>query len=276
MHDAMKSPKVTILARLAGISLLHKFIRILRVQKFVALILTVLPIKRRLKQSGCEYRIRFLESILMADEIFTREVYRTAFENRTIRTFIDIGANVGYFTLYAAERIGNRTFTALAIDADARMADEVRWHVATNQLTGTQVRTGVAGYPPEIKAATFYVNPPNVASSAQPILNPNVPSKGDSVAVTVPAVDVGAEWKAIARGQRIDLLKVDIEGFELEFIRNSTELLSLTNRIVLEWHKWVTSLDEVDVLLGQHGFARTAIVTQDQHTGVAVFDHAHR
>ena len=260
------------MTRLADIPLVHKAIRVLRVQKVVATALGIRPIKRRLKKTGCEYRIRFLESMLMADEIFNREIYRAAFENREVRTFVDIGANVGYFSLYAAERTGRKDLTGLAVDADAKMADEVRWHVTENGLTGTKVRTGVAGYPPGVSTATFFVNPSNVASSAQPTLNPDVPNKGESVAVTVPAVDVAAEWKAIAGDKRIDVLKVDVEGFELDLIRNSTELLSLTDRLVLEWHKWVTSLDEIDALLAERGFLRTEIITEDVHAGVAVFD----
>ena len=134
--------------------------------------------------------------------------------------------------------------------------------------------TGVAGYPPGVSTATFFVNPSNVASSAQPELNPDVPSKGESQAVTMPAIDVAAEWKTIGGGKRIDLLKVDVEGFECDLIRNSTELLSLTDRLVLEWHKWVTSLDEIESLLEERGFRRRTIISEDPHCGVAIFDRA--
>lgn len=272
MHGVSNPTKVTLLTRLAGVPLVHKAVRVLRVQALVAAALGIRPIKRRLKKTGGHYRVRFLESMLMADEIFKREIYRAAFADREIRTFVDIGANVGYFTLYAAELTGRRDLTALAVDADAKMADEVRWHVAENGLTGTTVKTGVAGYPPGVTEATFFVNPSNVASSAQPNLNPNVPTKGESKAVTVPAVDVAAEWKAIAGNKRIDLLKIDVEGFELDLIKNSTELFALTDRLVLEWHKWVTSLDEIDALLLERGLSRREIITEDVHAGVAVYD----
>ncbi len=274
MHGVTKSPKVTLLTRLAGVPLVHKAIRVLRVQQVVATALGVRPLKKRLKKTGCEYRVRFLESMLMADEIFKREIYRAAFEDREIGTFVDIGSNVGYFTVYAAEYTGKKDLLGLAVDAAEKMSDEVQWHVDHNSLSGTKVRTGVAGYPPGVTTATFFVNPSNVASSAQPTLNPDVPSKGESVPVTVPAVDVAAEWKAMAGARRIDLLKVDVEGFELDLIRNSTELLALTDRLVLEWHKWVTTLDEVDGLLAARGLVRRTIITEDEHAGVAVYDRA--
>jgi FkbM family methyltransferase len=272
MHGVTKSPKVTLITRLAGMPLVHKAIRVLRVQQVAATALGIRPLKRRLKKTGCEYRVKFLESVLMADEIFARQIYRAAFEDREIRTFVDIGSNVGYFTLYAAEYTGKKDLLGLAVDAAEKMSDEVQWHVDKNRLTNTRVRTGVAGYPPGVTTATFFVNPSNVASSAQPNLNPDVPSKGESVAVTVPAVDVAAEWKSHAGDRRIDLLKVDVEGFELDLIRNSTELLALTDRLVLEWHKWVTTLDEIDGMLASRGLVRRTVITEDEHAGVAVYD----
>ncbi len=272
MHGVAKSPKITLITRLAGVPLLHKAIRVLRVQQVVAAALGVRPIKKRLKKTGCEYRVKFLESMLMADEVFAREIYRAAFEEREIRTFVDIGANVGYFTLYAAEYTGKKDLLGLAVDAAEKMSDEVQWHVDRNRLSNTKVRTGVAGYPPGVTTATFFVNPSNVASSAQPNLNPDVPSKGESVAVTVPAIDVAAEWKKMAGDRRIDLLKVDVEGFELDLIRNSPELLAMTDRLVLEWHKWVTSLDEIEQMLAERGFVKRNVIADDEHAGVAVFD----
>lgn len=267
-----KSAKLTLIGYLMGKSIVHKAVRVLHLQYIATKVLTFRPIKRRLRRSGCEYRVRFLESLLIADEIFAREIYREAFEGREIRTFIDLGANVGFFTLYAADFTGRRDLVGLSVDANPTMTDEVRWHLDHNRLTRTRVITGVAGYPPAVTTAIFFVNPSNVASSAQPALNPGVPSKGDSVPQTVPTVDVAAEWKATAGHRRVDLLKIDVEGFECDLIRNSLELCLLTDRIVIEWHKWVTSLDEVDGLLRACGFVRSRIISEDAHAGIAIFD----
>jgi hypothetical protein len=83
---------------------------------------------------------------------------------------------------------------------------------------------------------------------------------------------VAAEWKATAGRRRVDLLKIDVEGFECDLIRNSLELCLLTDRIVIEWHKWVTSFDEVDGLLRARGFARSRVISEDAHGGIAIFD----
>ena len=270
------SPKRTLISYLMDQSIVHKAIRVLRLQQVATKVLAFRPIKRRLARSGCEYRVRFLESLLAADEIFAREIYRQAFEGRDIRTFIDVGANVGFFTVFAADFTGMRDLVGLSVDANSTMTDEVRWHVDHNGLTRTRVVTGVAGYPPGTKTATFFVNASNLASSPRPALNPGVPSKGNSVPQTLPAVDVVAEWKATAGDRRVDLLKIDVEGFECDLIRNSPELCSLADRIVLEWHKWVTSLDELDGLLEAHGFVRRSVVGEDEHAGIAIFDANNR
>jgi FkbM family methyltransferase len=272
MLGVPKSAKLTWMTRLAGMPIVHRAIRVLRVQQVAASLLSVHPITRRLRKSGCDYRIRFLESLLVADEIFAREIYREAFEDRDVRTFIDLGANVGFFTVYAADFTGLRDLVGLSVDANSAMTDEVQWHVSHNRLVGTTVRTGVAGYPPGVTTATFFLNPSNVASSAQPLLNPDVPAKGEGVPQTVPAIDVAAEWKTVAGDRRVNLLKVDVEGFECDLIRNSAELLSLTDRIVIEWHKWVTSLHEIESLLCARGFVQCRIISEDVHAGVAVFD----
>ena len=264
--------KPTWITRLAGLPVVHKAIRILRVQQIAERALTFVPVRRKLRRTGCVYRVRFLESLLIADEIFQRGIYKEAFEERDVRTFVDLGSNVGYFPLFAAEHTGRRDLTGLVVDGNEQMASESRWHAAENSLANVKVLHGVVGYPPGVTEATFYVNPSNVASSAQPVLNPDVPAKGDSRPVTVPAVDVLAEWRRIAGDRRIDLMKVDIEGFECDFINNTTAALALTDRLVLEWHKWVNTRDKVDALLEAQGFVLRKVISEDPHCGVAIYD----
>ncbi len=264
--------KATWITKLAGMPVVHKAIKLLRVQQIASRVLTVVPVRRKLSKTGLRYRVRFLESLLIADEIFTRQIYREAFEDRDVRTFMDLGSNVGYFPLYAVEHTGRRDLIGLVVDANTDMAGESKWHVQENHLDTITVQHGVVGYPPGETEATFYVNPSNVASSAQPVLNPNVPAKGESIPVKVPAVNLLTEWKKLAGDKRIDLMKVDIEGFECEFIKNASDALKLVDRIVIEWHKWVTTRDEVDRLLAERGFHLRTVISEDPHCGVAIYD----
>lgn len=272
MLGVPENAKATWITKLAGLTVVHKAIRVLKMQQIAERALSVVPMRRKLKRTGGEYRVRFLESFLMADEIFSREIYREAFDGLDVRTFMDLGSNVGYFTLYAAEHTGKKDLVGISVDGNETMARETRWHVQHNALTRTKALHGVVGYPADVTEATFFVNASNVASSAQPNLNPNVPAKGESVPVKVPAVNLMREWRELAGDKRVNLLKVDVEGFECDFIKNTPELLDITDRIVIEWHKWMTTLDEVSGLLAERGFALKKIISEDPHCGVAIYD----
>lgn len=274
MHTASTTKEPTAkswLRWLADRPTVHRAIAVLRLQALAKAGLSLRPIRRRLPKLGIEYRIQHLESVLLADEIFRHEVYKAAFDGRDVRTFIDLGSNVGYFPCYAAERAGSKDLIGLVVDANESMAKESRWHVEHNGLTGSKVHHGLVGYPKGTKEATFYLNASNVASSAQPIENPNVPAKGKTVKVVVPTIDLLDAWKAHAGDRRIDLLKVDVEGFEAQVLKTIPEILDLSESVVIEWHRWVATKEEIEGILRAHGLHLSHVVSEDIHAGVGVF-----
>src|ERR1700712_976936 len=94
--------KPTLMSRLQLRPEFHKTIKALRLVEMASKVLNFRPLKRSLPH-GTKYRVRYGESLLMADEIFKRQVYRDPFEGKDVRTFIDLGSNVGYFTCYAMD-----------------------------------------------------------------------------------------------------------------------------------------------------------------------------
>ena len=48
-------------------------------------------------------------------------------------------------------------------------------------------------------------------------------------------------------------------------------LLARTNTVVLEWHKWITPREPVDVLLARAGLDLVHVVNEDPHCGVAFY-----
>src|SRR5262249_48109943 len=105
VENAVRPMKPTLMSWLQLRPEFHKTIRALRLVEIASKVLELRPLKRTLP-NGSRYRVRYGESLLMADEIFKRQVYRDPFEGRQVKTFIDLGSNVGYFTCYAADRIG--------------------------------------------------------------------------------------------------------------------------------------------------------------------------
>ncbi len=191
--------------------------------------------------------------MIVADEIFDCKIYQPAIDAQ-ILTLMDIGCNAGYFSLYCADAIGRKDIEGIAIDANPEMADETRWHLQKNGLAQIEVIAGLAGAPKTEVKSTFYISRSNIASSAVPRPNPKMPAKGELKAIEVPAIDLAAEWKARHGQKRIQLLKIDVEGYEKELIENSADLLLLADVIIVEIHKWIVSVEQIERQLEQNGF----------------------
>jgi FkbM family methyltransferase len=262
--------KPTLMSRLQLRPEFHRAIRTLKLVELASKVLSVRPIKRTLP-GGTKYRVRYGESLLMADEIFQRQVYRDPFEGRDVKTFVDLGSNVGYFTCYAMDRIGRRDAVGLAVDANPKMAEETKYHVELNGWSRVLPVWGVVGFPSEVQEAPFFVNPSNISGSAT-VLNPNIPSKGAQTEIKVATVDLNKAWRDHAGDLEVDVMKVDVEGFEVKVLNTIPELLKKTRSVVLEWHKWITPRDPVDEVLGRAGLKFSRVVTEDPHCGVAFYE----
>jgi FkbM family methyltransferase len=246
----------------------HKTIKALRIRELATKLLGVRPIKRRLR-GGTQYRVRYVESLLMADEIFNRGVYGDPFVGRSVKTFVDLGCNVGYFTCFASDRIG-RDAIGLSVDANPKMAAETKWHIEHNGWSRVRGVWSVVGYPNDQTEGAFFLNPSNISGSAT-VLNPNIPPKGAQTEIKVPTIDLNKAWIDHAGDARVDVMKVDVEGFEVKVLETIPELLKRTDAVVLEWHKWITPREPVDDVLGRAGLKFVKIVTQDPHCGVAFY-----
>ena len=84
------APKPTIMSWLQLRPEFHRVIRRLKVVELASKVLALRPLHRRLP-AGTQYRVRYGESLLMADEIFKRQVYRDPFRDRMGRRFVDLG-----------------------------------------------------------------------------------------------------------------------------------------------------------------------------------------
>lgn len=251
----------------------HRVIKALKLVELASKLLAIRPLQRTLP-GGSRYRVRYGESLLMADEIFQRHVYQDPFVDRPVRTFVDLGSNVGYFTCYAADRIGAGAI-GLAVDANPKMAEETQFHIQSNGWSGVKGLWAVVGYPLGRDQAPFFLNPSNISGSAT-TLNPNIPAKGAQTEITVPTVDLNKAWTEHAGDAPVDVLKVDVEGFEVKVLETIPDLLKRTNAVVLEWHKWITPRDPVDAVLARAGLKFVKVVTEDPHCGVAFYERSPR
>jgi hypothetical protein len=102
-----------------------------------------------------------------------------------------------------------------------------------------------------------------------------LPVKGKIMDVLVPTVSVASEWEERFGDATVDLMKVDIEGKELDFVTYESEFLQQRVRsIVVECHKWCVSLSELDAQLTSTGFECRGIFGESKVAALAIYENA--
>lgn len=265
----------SLLDRISSQLWVHRVIGALGIYRVAAPIMRRFPLYRKLEPQGLVYRLTSPDQLGIADEMFKRHAYASVHELGAIKTFIDLGCNAGWFALYLANELPGVERRALLVDANPRLVEEARWHVARNHLQHHQVVFGAVGLPAGTETVVFHVNP-SASQSSLLAYEPGkqLPVKGRIVDITVPALSVADEWGKDFGGP-VDLLKLDIEGNELDFVRHEGEFLrDQVRAILLEFHKWHATLAEVDATLGERGFARSRLTGETDITGVALYRRA--
>ena len=234
--------------------------------------LKMFPVVKTLPGSGLRYRARRLESLVLSVEIFDKEqLYElTQPADRGIQTFVDLGCNTGYFSLWLAHKLGKRDLSGLIIDGNPEAVEDARWHAETNHLDKVKVMQGLVGVPSASGSAEFFVHISNVRSMAAAPQQTGPDSTGWK-AIKVPCLNVNENWEKNIPGQRCDLLKMDIEGAELDFIRLEKEFLKKVQVIIAEWHKRQVQFADLQQELVAQGFKLKSILSEEAELGTAVF-----
>jgi FkbM family methyltransferase len=133
-------------------------------------------------------------------------------------TFLDVGAHIGYYTLIAARLVGDAG-RVHSFEPGREMRAHLEANVARNDLHNVEIhpqalaeQTGEVG---------FY---PSALASNQGISSIVVSGDGRAAPVTVPSLSLD-DFASGLGGRRIDFLKMDIEGAELQVIRGGQRLL---------------------------------------------------
>lgn len=194
----------------------------------------------------CEKRVLFTPQYFDAAE---REML--AARLREGFTFIDVGANIGAYSLFVAARAG-RGARILAVEPQPEIFARLAFNIAQNPFgTVKAVACALADKPGEL---TLFIDTVNRGESSVRILNSST-----AKAVKVPAMTL----LALVQGEgydRIDAIKLDVEGAEdiiLEpFLRDAPEAL-WPGFIIIEDSRQRWQSDLVG-LLGRNGYKLVA------------------
>lgn len=156
----------------------------------------------------------FLHSV---DEIFVQEVYKFLSHKKT-PCIIDCGANIGLSVLYFKSR--NINANILAIEADPAIFSSLKNNIEVYNYKGIELMNAAVW-----KEDTI-LNFTSEGSVGGKIENINIPG----------AIQITAVRLRKYLNQKIDFLKIDIEGAEYEVLKDCREVLGNVENLFIEYH----------------------------------------
>jgi FkbM family methyltransferase len=143
------------------------------------------------------------------------------------QVFLDIGANAGYFSLLASHCVGESGMV-LAVEPNPAIVKQLRQNTERNGLINIAIAEAACSDSTEVR--NLYVA--SAYNTGLSSLSRDNLAWTKSVKVTCTTVDLLAEKYGL---HRVDLVKIDVEGAELQVLRGMTTVLKrLRPRIIIE------------------------------------------
>lgn len=168
----------------------------------------------------------------------TREADKTELVRREVEpgmTCVDLGANIGYYALLSARLVGPAG-RVLCLEPDPRNLELLRRNITLNNLDDrVEVVAGAAS--DRSGTAMMYQS---TASNLTTLVAPNARSTHTPEGETPLSVETVTLDECMAtRGGRLNFLRMDIEGYEVDALRGGLATLAASPppcRILLETH----------------------------------------
>ena len=161
---------------------------------------------------------------------------------------IDVGANVGYYTIYLAKIVG-KNGKVVAIEPDPYSFQTLKKNCELNNLSNVEFYN--LAISDHNESLSFYQEK---SHSGKGSLFSNS-TENTSIDVQATTLDELFEKKL----QTINWLKIDVEGFEFFVLKGASKLLSKTQKILIEIHENILSTNnqkpqDIIELLEESGF----------------------
>ena len=166
---------------------------------------------------------------------------------RSTDTFVDVGANVGIYSLLAARAVPQGQ--VLAFEPNPVAAERMRKNLRLNRLDNVMLRATALGSRAGSASLTARLGPGDHIALGQS-------SEVETIAVSMTTLNA-----AVDRTAPVSLVKIDVEGFEVEVLRGATDLLARDDAPV--WIVEVNGLSErygagdaaIEDIFRQHGYS---------------------
>jgi FkbM family methyltransferase len=173
-----------------------------------------------------------------------------AFSGRDAETVLDIGANEGFYTLKVKQN--NPSCRVLSVEPNPLSFRLLSKNIGSNGLRRISLLnaaiTGRNGsIRLEIVPEVTSIGSKDIGLQDRQWLDSRRIKRVQARSMTLPSLcrkhDVGV----------IDILKIDVEGAEMDILRNGRSVLQRTRRVVVEWHT-PQLRDEVKRFMRREGF----------------------
>lgn len=181
-------------------------------------------------KSGEKFRIRNID--LLGFELINEESFEENTKNLIMNTVkcgmvvLDIGANIGYYTVKMASIVGEQG-KVLAFEPNSLMVEELKNNIELNNFKNIQIHeialSNISGN------LTFYN--PSIGKEAHGSLKQNKTFDfTDTKEVKAERLDMVLKNAGI---DKVDFIKMDVEGAEYEVLLGAKELLSSDNKPII-------------------------------------------
>ena len=195
--------------------------------------------------------------LLMPQEIYWQRVYERHpdFVARPGWIVLDVGANTGVYTVQQARRGAYVYAFEPNPDCYRRLLKAVRANHVEDRVTAVDHALGATAGSAELLLPAGLT----ILGTLRPEWTSG--AGGVGLRVELETVDQVVSTLGI---NRIDLLKVDVEGLELDVLQGARETLALVDRLVLEYHSQDLGRRVVELLAG-HGL--TTVLDETTYRG---------
>lgn len=156
-------------------------------------------------------------------DIYNTFVKSDIFKEQQKLLVIDVGANIGQFARSISLFYPNSKI--LSFEPDPSIFSILK----RNTKNMLDIKTSCIGLGDTNKTLTFYRNNLSVMSSFVPSSKDSGYSDANSINLNITTLD-----SLLKEEKEIDLLKIDVEGFELEVIKGALSVLSKTKYLLIE------------------------------------------
>lgn len=175
--------------------------------------------------------ILYENSLCSFNEIFGQGEYRQFINKIDLpEKWLDLGCHLGHFSLQLnslRRSAGKKLGKGLLIDADSRIIDSIDKTIEINSLeTYFKFKSGVLGS----NKNTYFYEDDFMSSSNIESIRKHAKKRKVKLITENEIINLLAP--------PYDLVKVDIEGGEYEFLKNYQMILRQTKYLFLEWHSW--------------------------------------